>query len=250
MELIKSTAVFGQKTSVFCSDASVDEHIYDGDGKGWLYKDLFSLICQKDRYTGWHCKNVAQLSYEIGKAAGMPEENLRLLYTAGLLHDIGKLMVDSSILLKPGKLTDAEFLKIQSHPWAGVKILETFDADKTIIDGAWHHHEKWDGSGYPDGLKKNGVQTPTRIITIADSFDAMTEYRPYRDPMPFDKVKKEFIKCNGKQFDPIFCTLFIDMIADFNDSGKIYKYEEVRAAYEARRKARDNVEESRKGVRT
>lgn len=199
----------------------IHELIYNGDEKRDLYDKLFSLICQKDRYTGWHCKNVAAVSLELGKRAGIPDKAMALLYTSALLHDIGKIMVDNVYLLKPERLTEAEYMKVQAHPSEGAKILETFGADKTIIDGAWHHHERWDGKGYPDGLAKNGIMFTTRIISVADSFDAMVSERPYKDVLPPDRIREEFAKGKEKQFDPMLADMMLKYLDDRQEDDMI-----------------------------
>lgn len=190
------------------------KYLFNEDGKAETYEALYRLVCQKDRYTGWHSRNVADMALQIGERAGLPKNNLKLLYTAALLHDVGKIMVDNVYLLKPDRLTDVEFLKVKLHPLEGAKILETFDANRTIIDGAWHHHERWDGGGYPDGLERNGAMFTTRIITMADSYDAMATERPYKEAMPTDEIRQEFIKGRGKQFDPILTEIMLDIIDD------------------------------------
>lgn len=189
-----------------------EKYLFNGDGHADLYKSLFLLIARKDRYTGWHCRNVAALALLIAEEAGLPDNELHLVYTAGLLHDIGKLMVDSTILLKPSNLTEKEFLKIRTHPTEGALILEDFHADRNIIDGAWHHHERWDGRGYPDGLEKNGTTFMTRIITIADCYDAMASERPYHDAMPPDKVREQFVNGRENQFDPLLTDMMLEIL--------------------------------------
>ena len=201
----------------------IERYLYDRDKKADLYRVLYSIICQKDRYTGWHCRSVADMSLLIGKKVGMPEDKLPLLYTSALLHDIGKIMVDNVYLLKPDKLTEAEYLKIKAHPTEGAKILETFAADKQMVDAAWHHHERWDGSGYPDGLEKNGISFMTRIISMADSYDAMANERPYKDPLPPDRIRDEFVKGKGTQFDPVLCDAMIDIL-DENAQDDMIEY--------------------------
>lgn len=190
------------------------DYIYTDDGKETIYESLLSLIYLKDRYTGWHCKNVADLAITIGKRAGIEEEHMPLLYTSALLHDIGKVMVDSAYLLKSGPLTDEEFAEMKKHPVEGKMILDIFSTDKTIVDAALHHHERWDGNGYPDGLRKRDISLVSRIICVADSYDAMAGKRPYKEPMTPQQIKGEFIKAKGRQFDPYFADIMLDLLKE------------------------------------
>ena len=137
----------------------------------------------------------------------------------GLLHDVGKIGVPSAIINKPGKLTDDEFQVMKKHPVIGRDILDKITIDYNLRTGACYHHERYDGKGYPFGLKGEEIPEVARIIAVADSYDAMTSKRSYRDSLPQAKVRDELVKGLGKQFDPIFGQIMIDLI----DEDKEYK---------------------------
>ncbi|MBP7792092.1 MAG: GAF domain-containing protein [Candidatus Goldbacteria bacterium] len=165
-------------------------------------KSLSAAIETKDIYTRGHSERVTKISELIAKELGLPDNDIKDLRLAGLLHDIGKIGIDESILRKPGKLTNAEFQEIKKHPVFAANILETIPQMKEIIPAIRHHHERYDGNGYPDGLKDNDIPYFARILSVADTFDAMSSDRPYRAPLPFDMCLLEIKKCSGTQFDP------------------------------------------------
>ena len=147
----------------------------------------------------------------------MPEEDIKILQLGGLFHDIGKIGVPDSILQKNAKLTDDEYSEIKNHPSIGVHILSTATIFKDIIPIVKHHHEKYDGTGYPSKLKGNDIPYLARITAIADSFDAMTSKRIYRNSLPLDTVINEFNRCKGSQFDPHLTEVFLDIIENHFD---------------------------------
>jgi len=156
-------------------------------------------IEQKDAYTKGHCNRVRNLAVALGKVLNLPKETLDILEGGSLLHDIGKISI--SVLLKPGRLNDDEYTVIKKHPQAGEDILRTvllFDRVRTIIR---HHHERWDGRGYPYGLAGATIPFLSRILAVADSFDAMTNNRPYRKALPLCTALEELRKNSGLQFD-------------------------------------------------
>ena len=144
----------------------------------------------------------------------MDEETQTNLYYVALMHDCGKIGVDDAILRKPGKLTKEEFDQIKAHTTIGYEILKNFTAIPDIRDGAHYHHERYDGNGYPEGLKGNEIPLFARIICIADSYDAMSSKRCYRDPFPADITIEELRSNAGRQFDPDIVQYMIDMIND------------------------------------
>lgn len=176
----------------------------------------------KDTYTRGHSDRVSEFSVLIGKKMNLPDEDLKLLQIGGLFHDIGKLGVPDTILLKESKLTDDEYAEIKNHPSIGAHILSTSTIFKDIIPIVKHHHERYDGCGYPSQLQGNNIPYLARITAIADSFDAMTSKRTYRDSLPLEKVTLEFQKCKGTQFDPELTDVFLDILKnDYNDIKKI-----------------------------
>ncbi|NYE58739.1 diguanylate cyclase [Carboxydothermus ferrireducens] len=172
-------------------------------------KVLLSLIDFKDHYTLEHSRQVSILSYHVAKNLNLEQESLKIIYLAGLLHDVGKIWIDEAIINKPGPLNLLESGAIKKHPVIGAEILEPISFLKPLIPIIYHHHEKYDGSGYPDGLSGKNIPLLARIITLADSFDAMTSTRPYREPLNFKEAILEIKKCSGSHFDPDLLDVFI-----------------------------------------
>lgn len=176
----------------------------------------------KDTYTRGHSDRVSEFSVLIGKHVNLPESDIKNLQIGGLFHDIGKIGVPDIILQKESKLTDDEYSEIKNHPSIGVHILSTATIFKDIIPIVKHHHERYDGHGYPGMLKGEEIPYLARIAAIADSFDAMTSRRTYRDSLPLDVVISEFEKCRGTQFDPELTDVFLDILKNhFNEIQEI-----------------------------
>lgn len=173
----------------------------------------------KDVYTRGHSDRVSAFSVLIGEKLGLSESDIKQLRIGGLFHDIGKIGVPDSILLKDSKLTDDEYSQIKNHPSIGAHILSNATIFADIIPIVKHHHEKYDGTGYPLKLKGNEIPYLARITAIADTFDAMTSVRPYRHALPLEIVKEEFKKFSGTQFDPEISRVFLDILE--NDYNKI-----------------------------
>ena len=173
---------------------------------------LASAIDAKDPYTHGHSSRVAAYSQQIAREAGKSDEECEKVYFAALLHDVGKIGIPSSIINKNGKLTDEEFKQIKLHPVYGNQILSRIQRSPHLSIGAHYHHERYDGRGYPDGLKGEDIPEMARIIGVADAYDAMTSKRSYRDPIPQDKVREELVKGMGTQFDPEFAKIMLHMI--------------------------------------
>ena len=174
----------------------------------------------KDTYTRGHSDRVSEFSMLIGKHLGLPDEDLRILQIGGLFHDIGKIGVPDSILLKEGKLTDDEYSEIKNHPTIGAHILSNATIFQDIIPIVKHHHEKYDGNGYPGRLKGENIPYFARIAAIADTFDAMTSKRTYRDALPLDVVIAEIERCKGTQFDPKLADVFLNILNNNYDEIK------------------------------
>lgn len=174
----------------------------------------------KDTYTRGHSDRVSEFSVLIGKHLGLPETDLRTLQIGGLFHDIGKIGVPDSILLKEGKLTDDEYSEIKNHPTIGAHILSSATIFKDIIPIVKHHHEKYDGNGYPGKLKGDDIPYFARIAAVADTFDAMTSKRTYRDALPLEVVISEIERCKGTQFDPTIADVFLDILNNHYDEVK------------------------------
>lgn len=175
---------------------------------------LTQFIDAKDPYTKGHSIRVANYSKEIAKRLKFKEDDYRNLYYIALMHDCGKIGIPDNILMKPGRLSETEFEVIKQHTIIGDELLNNFTAIKGIRDGAHYHHERYDGSGYPQGLKGDEIPLYARIICVADSFDAMSSNRCYRPHLPMDKIITELLSNSGKQFAPSLVPIMIDMIND------------------------------------
>ena len=180
----------------------------------------------KDTYTRGHSDRVSEYSVLIGKKLGLSDEDINTLKVGGLFHDIGKIGVPDSILLKNAKLTDDEYSEIKNHPSIGAHILSNATIFKDALPIVKHHHERYDGNGYPGKLKGEDIPLLARIAAVADSFDAMTSRRTYRNSLDLDFVKAEIEKCKGTQFDPSCADAFLDILNNEFD-----KIEEIRNKY-------------------
>ncbi len=182
-----------------------------------VVQTLAEAIDAKDTYTNGHSGRVALYSREIAKRLGYDEAGQDEIYFIGLLHDVGKIGVPDWIINKTERLTDDEFAEIKKHPGMGNKILSRIKEMPKLSYGARWHHERYDGRGYPDGLKSTEIPVEARIIAVADAYDAMTSNRSYRGLMPQDKVRSEIEKGKGTQFDPDIADIMIDMIDEDKD---------------------------------
>lgn len=178
----------------------------------------------KDVYTRGHSDRVSEYAVLIGKALDLPEQDIKTLQIGGLFHDIGKIGVPDSILLKTDKLTDDEYSEIKNHPTIGAHILSTATIFKDLIPIVKHHHERYDGNGYPSQLKGDTIPYLARITAVADTFDAMTSRRTYRDALSLDIVKSEIQRCKGTQFDPAIADVFLSILENH--------YEQIEAIQE------------------
>jgi len=170
---------------------------------------LAEAIEQRDPYTGGHTKRVTEFSLETAKFLNLEEEELFNLRLSSILHDVGKIGIDDSILRKQAKLDDYEYNQIKLHPVKGKKILEHIQELNKVLDGTYYHHERYDGKGYPEGIAKNNIPEIARIIAVSDTFDAMTSDRPYRKGLPDKVAIEELIKGKGTQFDPEIVDAFV-----------------------------------------
>jgi len=183
---------------------------------------LTRAIEAKDRYTRGHSARVAKYSRMIATRMGKSEEEIESIYNTALLHDVGKLRVPGKIINKAGKLTDEEFEFIKLHPVAGYNILKSIPGEKQLPIGAKFHHERYDGSGYPNGLSGENIPELARIIAVADSYDAMASNRSYRKALPQQVVRSEIEKGMGTQFDPNIAKIMMQII----DEDKEYELSE------------------------
>jgi diguanylate cyclase (GGDEF)-like protein len=162
---------------------------------------LAKAVDARDVYTGSHSERVSELAVRICERMGLAQELVELTRLAASLHDLGKLAIPEEILRKPGPLTDAERLVLERHPQIGYRMLESLGVDP-VADWVLHHHERWDGTGYPEGLAEGQIPLGARIIFVADAFDAMTSDRVYRRKLSIDDALAELERCAGTQFDP------------------------------------------------
>ncbi len=179
-----------------------------------VVQTLAEAIDAKDNYTNGHSTRVATYSREIAKRAGYSERELNEIHMMGLLHDVGKIGIPDAVINKPGKLTKEEFDEIKQHPIIGARILGKIGDMPALPEGARWHHERYDGCGYPDGLKGEDIPERARIIAVADAYDAMTSKRSYRDRMEQSKVMEELEHGKGTQFDERFAEIMLQMMRD------------------------------------
>ncbi|KDR96434.1 HD-GYP domain, c-di-GMP phosphodiesterase class II (or its inactivated variant) [Peptoclostridium litorale DSM 5388] len=207
----KGKASFDDKDEAFLEAISTSAAIAIENAK--LYKEmkntyfetihaLASSIDAKDPYTRGHSHRVTEYSVEIGKEMNLRDDELERLEYMAVLHDIGKIGIRDSILNKTAPLNDEEYEVIKDHPLIGAKILESSKSLKMLINGVKYHHEKYDGTGYGEGLKGREIPLGARIIAVADAYDAMTTDRPYRKGLSHEISMEEINKFSGRQFDP------------------------------------------------
>lgn len=175
---------------------------------------LSEAVDAKDRYTSGHSRRVAEYSRLIAARMGKSESEQEEIFQAGLLHDVGKIRVPAEIINKPGRLTDEEYALIKIHPVTGYHILHEVSEDTLIAISAKYHHERYDGKGYPNGLAGEKIPEIARILCVADSYDAMTSNRSYRDALPQEVVRAEIEKGKGTQFDPQIADIMLQMMEE------------------------------------
>ncbi len=175
-------------------------------------RSLIKSVETKDLYTRGHSERVSRASVLIGRRAGLREDRVVTLRYAGMLHDVGKLGVPTSVLQKAGRLTEDEFEAIQKHPLRGREITKDLEFLGEAIEGILYHHERIDGRGYPDGLTGAEIPEFARIIAVADAFDSMTTTRSYRGARSIEDAIEELIRCKGSQFDPVMVQALTEAI--------------------------------------
>jgi HD-GYP domain-containing protein (c-di-GMP phosphodiesterase class II) len=178
---------------------------------------IASLVEMRDHYTVGHTWRVTHFAIEIGKALGWSEEQLKQCEMGGVLHDVGKIAVNDSILKKPERLTDEEFAQMKVHPERGARFLQDWELLRPLVPYCLYHHERYDGNGYPFGLAGEDIPVEGRVIAAADTFDAMTSNRPYRKGLPPEVAIAELEGGRGGQFDP----LIVDALVKCYREGKI-----------------------------
>ncbi len=202
LPLIKSVEEVLYKQKVYTSSGLKDNSI-------GLINSIFHA---KNKREQLHSDRVSELCLEMAKALGWSKLNQSKISTAGLLHDIGKIGISETILNKPGRLNDDEYKEMCTHPEIGYRILQSFENMKELSEYAYSHHEKWDGTGYPRQLKGTEIPIEARILAIADTYDAITSSRSYRDGLPKEVAIAELIRCKNTQFDPELVDIFIEKV--------------------------------------
>ncbi|MBR4345210.1 MAG: HD-GYP domain-containing protein [Lachnospiraceae bacterium] len=190
------------------------------ENKDKILADTFKICCSvsdsRDYYSKGHSERVAEYSRMIAEKMGMDKGDCDIVYNAALLHNIGNVFVDEKILRKSGKLTGTEFAEVKTHTTHGAEILKELENIPMAVEAALCHHERYDGKGYPKGLKEGDIPLVARIIAVADAYDAMNNDRPYRNKLLRDNIREEFINNRGLQFDPTIVTTFLDIMGERN----------------------------------
>ncbi|MBU0518947.1 response regulator [bacterium] len=227
-ELQHATEELESKNSVLLKQKEEIRRLYSQLQRSYLgtITSLYFALEAKDQYTRGHSERVFHYSLHMGKELDLNLEEMVYLKYAALLHDLGKIGIPDSILLKPGKLTPDEYATIQNHSSVGASILDPIQFLCQVKEIIRHHHEHYDGNGYPDGLTANNIRIQGRIIAVADAFDAMRSDRPYRKARTREKALQELQKYAGKQFCPECVEAFnrvISEVGDFYDDPTLEK---------------------------
>lgn len=178
-------------------------------------RNILVTVREKDEHTFWHCCRVGRGSRRLAKALGMNEFEQCVLEFSGLFHDIGKVHIPTEVLQKPARLNKDEIEIMKSHPLKSAEMISHLDHIpffRFLLPGIRCHHEKVDGTGYPYGLRGEAIPLPARLIAVVDTFDAMTNQRPYRKPIATEKAMQELLDFSNRQFDPEMVRLFLDLL--------------------------------------
>ncbi len=197
-------------------DSMYKKKIFEGPSmRGRTIDIIINTLNEKNHREEQHSCRVAELCEKLAQAIMMPEHSINEIKSAGLLHDIGKIAIPEELLNKPGRLTEDEYTEIKRHPEIGYRILCSTNEMLEIAEYILSHHERWDGKGYPRGLKGDEISLQSRMIAIADTFDAMTSLRSYREPVTVEKAASEILKNAGTQFDPELAKVFVKKVLMF-----------------------------------
>jgi len=178
-----------------------------------ILSSLQNTLFERSNETQEHARRLQDLGILLGKSLGLKPSDIDSLSLLAVLHDLGKIAISDLVLKKPGKLTDNEWEEIKKHPEIGYRIAQSSPELSHIADGILHHHERWDGKGYPQGLRGEEIPLLARIISVVDAFDVMTNERVYKAPMGFTEALEEIQRCSGTQFDPVIANKFIELMS-------------------------------------
>ncbi len=177
---------------------------------GSLLATFSTALEARDPYLRGHSARVTTFAESLARMLGWAGDQLEVLRLGGSLHDVGKIAVSARVLRKPGPLTEEELAQIRRHPVTGARLVECFDDFEAALPYVLHHHERWDGSGYPHGLRGETIPVEARLLGVADAFDAMTSKRAYRSALSVDEALIELKCCAGTQFDPELAETFVE----------------------------------------
>ena len=194
-------------------DKMYNNKLFEGPSiRGKVIHNIINTLNKKSKREEAHSKRVSEICERMGDALGLKENKIKELKAVGQIHDIGKIVIADDVLNKPGKLTDDEWAEMKRHAETGYRILSTANDMSEMAEYVLHHHERWDGKGYPKGLKGEAIPLESRIIAIADAYDAMTSDRPYREAISRDAAIEEIRKNAGTQFDPELVEIFLSIL--------------------------------------
>ena len=176
-----------------------------------LIRSLSDSLDLREHETAGHTRRIAVLARHLGRMLGLDSNALESVYVAGLMHDLGKIGMPDHVLLKPEQLTDEEWAIARRHPAEGARLLEPYEHLRGVAEIVRHHHERYDGTGYPDGLEGEAIPLGARIVSVVDAFDAMYFGRPYRSARSWEEVREEVSRARGGQFDPQVTEVFLSL---------------------------------------
>ena len=177
---------------------------------GSLLATFSAALEARDPYLRGHSARVTAFAEGLARTLGWTDRRLDALRLGGSLHDVGKIAVDAAILGKPGPLDEPELAQIRAHPLAGARLIQSVAGLRPALPYVLHHHERWDGRGYPHRLRGDRIPLEARVLGVADAFDAMTSLRPYRPALSVDQALAELERCAGTQFDPSLALTFVE----------------------------------------
>ncbi len=221
MNTLNISVSFGHKTKTQTSEDVNDiirgaeislNHEKTTEERGLVKKSVILILktmFDKYRNEKEHSKRVSSICESMGIHLDLPPKEIHKLKIAGAMHDIGKITIDEKVLYKKGKLTRREWIQIKNHADAGYRILSSTSAFSDIADAVLQHHEKWDGTGYPKGLKGEEILLNARVIAVVEAYDVLTAFKTYRQPLSKEEAFVEILRCSGTQFDPEIVRIFI-----------------------------------------